>query len=515
MGRPSERLIRLPAMEADVSPSAQIRRVRGLASSASSLRVGTSRVSADLPVVALTVVAAVLYSVHLGGRSLWLDEVVSATYAHEGFSVFWHTITHADPNMSLYYVLLRLWTHVVGYSEAGLRSLSVLAGALSVPLMAAVGSKLFGRRVGLLGALLLALSPLMLVYAQEARSYSMLVLVTLGATLLFLRAMDEPTAGRLCAYVVVAAVSFYIHYFAALVLVVHLLALLVRGAWREAPRRWLIAAVVIAAGCAPEIFLAARRSQNLAWVTQPTLGSLRTFGEFLVSGQTNLGHVTELAAAAFLLLAFGGAYFQYRSGSREQSLFALGWLVVPVALNVLISSTGHSFWVFYYMIIALPPLLLLIAAGITAFRAPVISAAVTCVCVLLLAAWIAKAYDAPATDNYRDATRYLVSNARPGDATVYGTRLAGLVQLGQMDPGVEWYAQRMHRAVPRLVSVTSLANPGERPHRVFFEQQLSETSSRIARRVERMLLADHYHQVGPRHTFGGHGPAVFQFVLSR
>jgi len=54
-------------------------------------------------------------------------------------------------------------------SEAALRSLSLLAGLISIYLLYLLGRALLGAGVGLISAALLALSPFALYYSQEAR----------------------------------------------------------------------------------------------------------------------------------------------------------------------------------------------------------------------------------------------------------------------------------------------------------------------------------------------------------
>jgi len=60
-----------------------------------------------------------------------------------------------------------------GCSVVACRSLSVLAGVATVPLVALLGAALAGRTAGAVAALLLAFSPLHMYYSQEIRMYSL------------------------------------------------------------------------------------------------------------------------------------------------------------------------------------------------------------------------------------------------------------------------------------------------------------------------------------------------------
>ncbi len=117
---------------------------------------------------ALILLAAFLRFVNLGHTSLWLDEIYDlivlpgATLGRLAFPV--------DQHPPLYYLLLHYWL-VLGHGELWMRLPSALAGVLSVPLMWQAGAALGSRRAGLLAAALLALSPLQVWYAREARMY--------------------------------------------------------------------------------------------------------------------------------------------------------------------------------------------------------------------------------------------------------------------------------------------------------------------------------------------------------
>jgi uncharacterized membrane protein len=131
-------------------------------------------------VVALAVVAR-LYGI--ASESLWLDETTSLMLARMDLAALTRW-TSLDLHPPLYYVLLHywvaLWDSLLGStlaeSELVLRGLSALAGVLNVLVLYALGRLLFGRGMGLLAALLLALSPYHIYYSQEVRMYAWLAL---------------------------------------------------------------------------------------------------------------------------------------------------------------------------------------------------------------------------------------------------------------------------------------------------------------------------------------------------
>src|SRR5207245_2897434 len=77
----------------------------------------------------------------------------------------------------------------------------------------------FSERAALIAAALAAVNPYLVWYSQEARSYSLLVLLSALSLLLFARALREPTRRAFVAWGVVSALAVFTHYFAVFLLV--------------------------------------------------------------------------------------------------------------------------------------------------------------------------------------------------------------------------------------------------------------------------------------------------------
>lgn len=121
-------------------------------------------------------VAACLRFYQLGEESLWGDELASIRdikRVAEG---------ELFVNRIFYFLIMRFWM-LFETNEFWLRLPSVVFGILSVFLVYRLGIKLFDKKVGLIAALLLALSPLAIFHSQEVRMYMLSVLLGLGGTL--------------------------------------------------------------------------------------------------------------------------------------------------------------------------------------------------------------------------------------------------------------------------------------------------------------------------------------------
>jgi uncharacterized membrane protein len=157
-------------------------------------------------------IALVLRCAFLSKESLWLDEVSSWWFASD----LGRALTAERTNPPLYYTMLHFWIGWFGTSEAGLRSLSVVPGVLSVGLIYALGKKLFSRGIALGAALYQSVSSFQIYYSQEARTFAWLEFFILAAGLALWNAL-EARPGKLrflyfSGYALLSAFSLYSHF---------------------------------------------------------------------------------------------------------------------------------------------------------------------------------------------------------------------------------------------------------------------------------------------------------------
>lgn len=144
--------------------------------------------------VALTAGAALLRFPTLHTQSYWYDEAITVELVRQPFHAMLGALPHSESTPPLYYVLAWIWSQILGTGEAGLRSLSAAIGTATVPVTYAAGRQLVSRRSAFVAAALVAVSPFLVWYSQEARAYALLVL--LGAlSLIPLRRAVGPRAG--------------------------------------------------------------------------------------------------------------------------------------------------------------------------------------------------------------------------------------------------------------------------------------------------------------------------------
>ncbi|HZZ83332.1 MAG TPA: glycosyltransferase family 39 protein [Anaeromyxobacteraceae bacterium] len=384
---------------------------------------------------AVTALALLARLPTLGQASLYLDEMWSIATAWMPWRGILSVVLHQDSNASLYYALLHEWLRL-GEGEATVRLLSVLLGVATVPALYLLGARLAGPRVGLFAALLLAVNGFHIQFSQTARGYSLLMLLATLSTLCLVRAVEAPDVGRWVAYAITSALAVYAHLFAALLIPAHAVALLLlrrRAHWRGFLGSAALAGALVLPVGALLLVRSGEPNAPLAWLTAPTL---RRVGGFfwLLAGNTTFSSgpgLAELARGfpllfgylALCLLAVHGGWRLRRDPARRLEAWApallLSLVVVPLAL-VIAASLRKPLFVHRFLLVCLPPLVLLAALGAGSLRRRWARGAALGALVALAMAGLPGYFRSRAAEvEWRAATAYLLDRARPGDAVLF------------------------------------------------------------------------------------------------
>jgi uncharacterized membrane protein len=152
-------------------------------------------------------------------QSLWLDEAISANVVKNySYGEIVTKFSPSDFHPPLYYLMLKGWTTVFGYSEVSLRMPSViffLVTIYMVYLLAGSGA-----------ALLTGLNPLLIYYSQETRMYSMVTMLLMLAIYSFRRK-------KYWWFNVLSFLSFMTFYGSVFLLVALALYLLIKKKYKE------------------------------------------------------------------------------------------------------------------------------------------------------------------------------------------------------------------------------------------------------------------------------------------
>lgn len=507
-------------------------------------RTKTSRRSQAISIASIATIAALLDLLRLGAPSIWMDEAVSIEFARLPLNTLYSAYSGgAEPNMILYYLLLHVWLafgsllHITA-SEAFIRLPSAVFAVLASVVVYILGQRFFGRSAAIVAVLVYTVNSWQLTYAQEARSYSLqLLLVCLTWLGLLAVAQSSRFDWRWWSvFVISGALSVYAQAISGLTLVAlgiafGLLLVLPTG-WREGTRRALAAVVAgfifIALLIAPFAYVS-RHGAHTGWLPAPTLSNLVNHVATLIHKESRTLEIAVallllgLAVVAFLipwarrlrpklLRRDGGALSR---GVAPVVIALACWLVIPVVVSYVLSFGPARIFSGRYLVIVLPALSLLVGAGVARipWRIPRLAVCVGCALVLLV---MAPAYYVHAeVENWRGPTRWLEQHYQPGDGLVSYNNIQGC------DLPVIYYlwadssAARFTPDSPGLphVNLNTYGNPSanymqalntsalavfasHHPQVFFIEGRLTDNADVARVKAAQAWLDAHYHFVG-------------------
>ena len=356
--------------------------------------------------------AALLRFLFLTSKSFWSDEGFSAFMARTDFQSFMHFIRHGEMHIFFYYALLRLWTYVAS-GEWFIRSFSAFASVATVAVVYLIGNRLFDAKVGLVAALLLAVHPAHIAYAQEARPYAFETLLVSLSALFLLRFFQTGSRPDYVAYICSAVLAVYSHFLAVFIPLGHWPVLLIRF-WNSSIWRVLVVTLFTSVLLLLPILIYIFRSGGSSpdWLSRPTPHDVVGFFWFLTMARYGLLYAIGWLTALWALLR------QWQSPApRWTLLFVVCWLVLP-SLFILLLSLAKPLFLSRYLLVCVPAAVLLAAFG---FNSLARSVSLVCISLTLIASlvMVRSYYRHPqGKEDWRSANRYVSTEARAGDAVI-------------------------------------------------------------------------------------------------
>jgi mannosyltransferase len=372
-----------------------------------------------LLVLLLTLAALAIRLLDLGGQGLWYDEAYSVFIARLPLAQAWQALVADGVHPPLYYALLR-FVLLFGDSEFAVRLPSAVAGALTIPLVYAIGQGSAGRRAGLFAAGLLVVAPFHVWQSRDARMYALLGLLWAACLLSYLSMVRRRSRAAAALFCLTHAVAYLTHYFALFLPLVEFLDLIVH--LRERPRfvRWWtgLQALSVLPFLAWAFVIAQRDAQifGIGWVPRPQLADLGwTLVNFTV-GLTDSMQAWQWMAFA-LCLALAALAIGARWENPKSKWIVTAWALGPMLIAFLL-SLRRPVYMDRFLLGCLPGLILLVAIGWSGLKGKlrVITGAMLAAA---LAVSLVELVFLPGAqkEQWREAAEQL-RQARPGEAIV-------------------------------------------------------------------------------------------------
>ncbi|MGB3263408.1 MAG: glycosyltransferase family 39 protein [Microcoleus sp.] len=260
-----------------------------------------------------------------------------------------NSLATEDPqHPPLYYVLARFWAQWFGTSVTAMRSLAALISLLVFPAIYWLAWELFeSSAVAWMAIAIFAISPYHILFAQEARQYSLWTLTTILSSAALLRSMrpDENQnpiwlVSHWALYAVTAAMGFYTHLLFVCVAAAHAIYVAIIANWRDVKTfvAYYVAALIALICFMPTLVNTVEnfnqiRSTTL-WAEQTSLlrlvsrwaGALSiAFFDIGIDGSASAAQLALLIPAGLAILALVGyaIYFLCRQTPKRVWLMVL------------------------------------------------------------------------------------------------------------------------------------------------------------------------------------------------
>jgi mannosyltransferase len=317
--------------------------------------------------VVLCAASVAFRSINLAGQ-YWMDEAITVGISSHPLTAI-PGILRMDGSPPLFYLLLHVWMSFAGTSEVATHSLTLLVATLCVPLGFWAAWSMFGKRAGVIAAVLFASNAFLTEYGVETRMYVLMTLWGLLGTIGFLQGF----VFRRRRYVVLFALSL------ALMLYTHAWGIFFGGScaiavawlWRigdPADRRLLLKDAVVAFVGAGILFLpwvptflwqAAHTAAP--WDSTPHFGAPVQLSRNIMGGD-------RVTMAVVVPAVVGLAGLTVRRNRLSQPA-RLMWVLLIIAVGTLglawVASHITPAWVPRYFAPMVPAILLLGALGMS------------------------------------------------------------------------------------------------------------------------------------------------------
>jgi len=268
-----------------------------------------------------------------------------------------HSLVTEDPqHPPLYYILARHWAQWFGTSVAAMRSLAAVISLLVFPAIYWLAWELFeSSAVGWMAIAIFAISPYHILFAQEARQYSLWTVTTILSSAALLRAMRPESnqnaialVARWALYAVTAAMGLYTHLLFVCVAAAHAIYVAVIANWRDVKTfiAYYVASLIAWIASIPFLVNSVENLNQIrsttAWAEQKNLlrlvsrwvGSISIgFFDIGIDGSANATQLALVIPVGIMILALVGyaIYFLYRHTPKRVWLLIL-LLIATTAL---------------------------------------------------------------------------------------------------------------------------------------------------------------------------------------
>jgi uncharacterized membrane protein len=315
-------------------------------------------------------ISFVFYFYKIGFSDLWSDETYTISMLSGSFSDFYAKFKN-DLHPPLYYIGLRLYTGLFGFSAATLRSFSVVGVLATLLLGYFAGQRVFGKRGALYLCLMLISISMLSVYSHQARMYTWAAFSVTGVFLYSCLFIRTGSTRDLILLFVFTLAAIYTHYygmiaaFMANLFVFLYLVFTKNKKWRHHLVSLLITAILLLPWLSMFI-VQVKRVQNAFWAPEVSLQTILSCFTIPFTEQFwTTGYSKTLTILMYsmifitIILSFTKSFSEYRTALWLSLFIFLGTLFCTTIISLFSQPILYSRYVVVIVTMLIIPITIL------------------------------------------------------------------------------------------------------------------------------------------------------------
>lgn len=321
-------------------------------------------------IIILFLIAFIIRIWHLTDRSLWNDELwtvffSSAKHLKNMWSMLYVVSHKFAENPPLYLIVIRFWVNIFGNGEFAFRFPSVIFGSLSIPVFYFITKQFVSKKIALICSILLIFSPIHIYYSQEARCYSLFILLSFISTYFFVKLMNS-SKGKIAdklGYISSITAMLYTHYYSIFLILAHILLILLQS---KKKKNWIFLYSLIVLLFTPWMTAFLLQLSGLStgsWVQRIVFQKGLIDNLFFFSPYNNSFPISYF----FIFLFFLGiikTFFTITFTKPYLKYLLLLWFSISILVPLALSQIFQPFFVYRFTFISLAPYIIYVSIGL-------------------------------------------------------------------------------------------------------------------------------------------------------
>ncbi len=366
-------------------------------------------------------------------QSLWLDEAIGALVVRDlSVKEIFTSFLPVDNHPPLYYLMLKLWTAVFGYTELSIRFPSVIFGVGTIFIIYLIASRILNnRKLGIVISLLLATSQFHIYYSQEARMYSMAAFFTVLSIFCFMKLIakyDKPVYWIIFSMAVTMMIATdYMPLFLIPVFFIY-------AVFKNRERKWwfklfmsFLPVFILGFIWLPVL---EKQASGGAWLlkTVPTWKSVAGGANIkqlvLVWTKFTLGRISLTNRIYYYLIVIVSSIpfafiFLKSIKSLKKNLLIFLWLMLPLAVSFFVSYLFPVF-IYFRFLYVIPAFYMAAGLGISEYKNKTSVLLFLAILLINFGSWLYYITNPhQQREQWREAVKYVESKIAPNEITLF------------------------------------------------------------------------------------------------